>query len=185
MASTVDVFENYPEYVPDVDNYVSTNCSYVNVENLSQIICSLSLSIFMLNIRSCRKNFDHFIANFFHCIKSFSCIILTETWLSGERDKIFGIPGFYCCNLYRNHYGGGIKVYLKNCIKSKILNNFTFCTELFEMLTIELTYCGYKFLLMTIYHPPSSFSIKNVEFVDLFTSFKWAAPVEFSFNNCW
>ena len=39
------------------------------------------------------------------------------------------------------------------------------------MLTIELKFSGCKFLLMTIYHPPTSCSIKNVEFVDLFTSY--------------
>ena len=39
MDITADVFENYPEYVPDVDNFVSPNCSYVNVENLSPLIC--------------------------------------------------------------------------------------------------------------------------------------------------
>ena len=170
MESTADTFANYPEYVPDIDNFVSPKCSYVNVEDLSPFICTLSLSILMLNIRSCKKNFDHFIANFFNCIKSFSCIILTETWLSEERDKSFEIPGFYCCNLYRNNYGGGIKVYLKNCIESKILNNFTLCTQLLEMLTIELVYCGCKILLSAIYHPPTSFPMKNVEFIDLFTS---------------
>ena len=170
MGSAGDLFVNYPVYVPDIDNYVSPNCSYVNVEDLSPFICSLSLSILMLNIRSCKKNFDSFIANFYNCIKSFSCIIFTETWLSEERDKSFEIPGFYCCNLYRNHYGGGIKVYLKNCIKSKILENFTLCTHLFEMLTIELIYCGSKLLLSAIYHPPTSFSTKNIEFVDIFTS---------------
>ena len=170
MESEADVFANYPEYAPDIDNYVSPNCSYLNVDDLSPFICSMSLSILMLNIRSCKKNFDQFVAKFYNYINAFSCIIFTETWLSEERDKIFDIHGFYCCNLYRNHYGGGIKVYLKNNIKSSVLKSFTFCTKLFEILTIELIFCGCKFLLMSIYHPPSSCSIKNVEFVDLFTT---------------
>ena len=102
MADDLD-FVNYPEYVPDIENYVAPNCVYLNVDDLSPLVCSLSLSILMLNIRSIKKNFDSFIATFYGYVKSFSCIIFTETWLSDERDKIFNIPGFYCYNLYRNH----------------------------------------------------------------------------------
>ena len=125
----------------------------------------------MLIIRSCKKNFNNFIANFSNCINKFSCIIFTETWLSEDRDKVFSIPGFYCCNLYRNQYGGGIKLYLKNDIKSKILDNFTVLNNVCEILTVELLYNDYKFLLMMVYHPPTSFPIKNVEFVDLFSHY--------------
>ena len=117
--TTLDYFDDYPEFVPDLENYVSPNCVYLNADDLSPLICSLSLSILMLNIRSCKKNFDSFIANFYNCINSFSCMIFTETWLSEDRDKVYDIPGFYCCNLYRNHYGGRIKLYLK---KQKHLN---------------------------------------------------------------
>ena len=166
-----DDFLIYPEYVPDIENYVAPNCMYLNVDDLSPFICSLSLSILMLNIRSLRRNFDNFIAHFYNYVESFSCIIFTETWLSEDRDRIFNIPGFYCCNLYRNHHGGGIEIYIKNCIQSKILENFTVINNLFEMLSVELLFCGCKFLLMTIYHPPTSCSKKNVEFVDFFTSY--------------
>ena len=131
---------DYPEFVPDLDDYNPPICSYLNVDDLFPYICSLSLSIFMLIIRSCKKNFNNFIANFSNCINKFSCIIFTETWLSEDRDKVFSIPGFYCCNLYRNQYGGGIKLYLKNDIKSKILDNFTVLNNVCVILTVELLY---------------------------------------------
>lgn len=166
-----DAFAEFPEYIPDIDNYVAPHCSFLSADDLSPYLCSIALSILMLNIRSCKKNFDNFLSNFCNCINSFSCIILTETWLTEDRDKIFDIPGYYCCNLYRNQYGGGIKVFLKNCIQSRILSNFTVLNNLLEMLTIELIYCGCKFLLMTVYHPPSSCSIKNVDFVDSLSTF--------------
>ena len=85
--TTLDYFDDYPEFVPDLENYVSPNCVYLNADDLSPLICSLSLSILMLNIRSCKKNFDSFIANFYNCINSFSCMIFTETWLSEDRIK--------------------------------------------------------------------------------------------------
>ena len=62
-------FANFPEYVPDVVNYVAPNCVYLNVDDLSPFICSLSLSILMLNIRSLKKNFDNFIATFYDYVK--------------------------------------------------------------------------------------------------------------------
>ena len=164
-------FVDYPQYMPDLDNYVQPNCSYLNVDDLYQIVCGLSLSILMFNIRSCKKNFDNFMANFDRCIKYFSCIVFTETWLSPERDRIFDIPGFYCQNLYRNQYGGGIKLYIKNCIQCKTLDNFTIINDVLEMLTVELLFCGFKFILITVYHPPTSYPEKNVEFITLFSSY--------------
>ena len=162
-------FADYPEFVPDLENNFSSNCVYLDVDNLSPYICSLSLSICMLNIRSCRKNFDEFMANFYNYVKFFSCIIFTETWLTEDRDKVFSIPGFYCCNLYRNQYGGGIKLYIRNGIKTKILENFTIINNVCEILIVELFLCDCKFLLMMVYHPPTPFSIQNIEFIDLFT----------------
>ena len=157
MDGETDAFVDYPEYVPDLDNYIVPNCSYLNVEDLHTLICGLSLSILMFNIRSCKKNFDNFMASFNSCIGYFSCVIFTETWLSQDRDKIFDIPGFYCHNLYRNHYGGGIKLYLKDSVQSKILDNFTIINDVLEMLTIELFFCGFKCILVAVYHPPTPF----------------------------
>ena len=51
-------FCNYPEFIPDVDNYLQPNCRYLNVEYLSDIVNGISLSILMLNIRRCCKNFE-------------------------------------------------------------------------------------------------------------------------------
>ena len=67
-----------------------------------------------------------------------------ETWLTPESDKIFSIPGFYCFDIYRNQYGGGIKMYLKECIQCKILQNFTVITGLLELLTVELFLWWFK-----------------------------------------
>ena len=55
MENLIDMNEQFPVYAPDIDNYVPSICSYINVDELSVLISSLS-SVFMLNIRSCRKN---------------------------------------------------------------------------------------------------------------------------------
>ena len=164
-------FCNYPEFIPDVDNYLQPNCRYLNVEYLSDIVNGISLSILMLNIRSCCKNFDQFVSTFCNVISYFSCIILTETWLTQVRDNAFNIPGFHCVNLYRNNLGGGIKIYVKESVQCEVLDRYTFVNNLFEMLTVELLYGNNRYILATVYHPPTSFPVKNIEFIDLFTYF--------------
>ena len=123
----------------------------------------------MLNIRSCNKNFDQFISAFCDYISYFTCIILTETWLTKDCDAVFNIDSFYCIDQYRNNYGRGIKVHVRNCMQSKVLSNFCVLNDVIEMLTIELLYSNYRFLLTAVYHPPTSFPVKNMEFVDFFT----------------
>lgn len=167
MNGLADDLLDYPEFVPDVENYVPSNCNYMNVEELSYLIFGVSLSILIINIRSCRKNFDHFIEHFQENLFKFSLIIFTETWLTPDYDNIFSIPGYNCHNLYRNQYGGGIKLYVKNCIKAKIIDNFCMLHDLCEMLTIELLLDNHKIMLSSIYHPPTSCHNKNIAFVDL------------------
>ena len=58
---------------------------------------------------------------------------------------------------------------VKNCGKSKILNNFTMLNNLFETLTVELLLGNYKVILTSIYHPPSSGHANNIDFAELFT----------------
>ena len=160
---------NYPEFNPEVENFEKPNCHYLNVDCLSRYVDGISMSILMINIRSCSKNFDQFISVFCKYLTYFTCIILTETWLTQDRDNIFSIPSFRCVDLYRNNYGGGIKIYVKDSVKTKILSNFTVMSDLLEMLTIELLFQNHKLVLTAVYHPPTSFPTKNIEFVDLFT----------------
>ena len=104
-------------------------------------------------------------------MNSFSFIFFTETWLTVDRDISFNMPGFYSLDLYRNQYGGGLKLYIKNCFKAKVLNNFTVLNDLFEILTVELFLGNCKYLLILVYHPPSSSPTRNLEFVNLLTSY--------------
>ena len=160
---------DYPEFIPDIDNFVKPNCHYLSVDCLSHFINGISMSILMINIRSCSKNFDNFISVFCKYLTYFTCIVMTETWLTKDRDNIFDIQGFQCIDLYRNNYGGGVKVYVRDNVKTKILPNFTILNDILEMLTIELLFQNHKILFTAMYHPPTSFPAKNIEFVDLFT----------------
>ena len=139
--SFVDMTANdFPVFSLDVDDWTPPNCRYADIADINDALHAAAFAILMINIRSCKKNFDNFIANFNNILACFSCIILTETWLTSDLDNIFHIPGFYANNLYRNQYGGGIKLYIKSGIKSRILSDFTFINDVFEMLSVELLF---------------------------------------------
>ena len=171
MSAEMADLPDYTTFTPDIEYFISPYCRYLNVDALSPLICGISLSVLMQNVRSCKRNFDNFVAHFQQCFAALSCIILVETWLTDSRDNIYDINGFHCYNLYRNQYGGGIKLYLKNCIQSKVLETYTILHDLLEMLTVELLFGNQRLLLIAVYHPPTSSLRKNLEFVDLFASY--------------
>ena len=162
--------DTYPKYLPDLDNVHVTNCNYCDVSDL-HIFNSLFFSILMINIRSCKKNFNHFLALFSSVLTYFTCIVFTETWLSCESDNVYSIPGFHYYDLYRNQYGGGIKIYVRNGIHTRVLSDFTLLSDLFEMLTIELCLDCKKYVLSAVYHPPTSSHENNYDFVYSYTSY--------------
>ena len=57
-------FSDLPVYTPDLENYVSPNCNFIDANNLYPYVSGLSLSILMLNIRSIKRNFNAFTAEF-------------------------------------------------------------------------------------------------------------------------
>ena len=154
-----------PVFAPDVENWLQPNCNFVNILDLSSYVPCISFAVLMINIRSCRKNFSQFIAHFCNVLSFYSCIILTETWLTENVDNVFNIPDFYCFNLYRNNFGGGIKMYLRNSVQARMLGDFTFINEYFEMLTVEMIFGTHKAVICGLYHPPSSSIEYNNAFI--------------------
>ena len=56
-----------------------------------------------------------------------------------------------------------------DCFKTKISEDCTFLNEFYEILSIELDLGLCKYVLILTYHPPSSSSLRNTEFVNLYT----------------
>ena len=159
--------DDFPIFSIDIEDWTPPNCRYADVSDRFNAVSFTAFAILLINIRNCKKNFNCFIAHFSNILSYFSCIIFTETWLTSDLDDT--IPGFYSRNLYRDHYGGGIKLYLKDDIQSRLLSDFTFINNLFEALSVELLFGGHKAVLTTVYHPPTpSIALNNV-FIDSFT----------------
>ena len=83
MVLTIDLSSDvYPEFVPDVDDYVPVNCKYYDFDTCLPFLSVASFNIIMFNIRSCKRNFNTFISYFAQFLTYFSCIILIETRLT-------------------------------------------------------------------------------------------------------
>ena len=66
--------------------------------------------------------------------------MLVETWLTVDRDVSYAIPGFNSYDLYRDQYGGGIKMYVKDGVRARLIDEYTFLNHLFEALTVEFIF---------------------------------------------
>ena len=155
--------------------------SFVNDEDLLKIDCQFysqdelktnlskynknSFSLFMLNIRSCRKNFSNMLSLLSDVFFKFSLIILIETWLIKDIDYLFDIDGYKDLNLYRNSHGGGIKILYQKSLKIKFVKGLTIRNEIMEVLTFYLTENNIKYLIIVVYRPPNG---SHLNFIDMF-----------------
>ena len=101
-----------------------------------------------LNINSVRNKFDLLVD---HIKGSVDIMVISETKL----DEYFPkgqckIPGYALpCRLDRNQFGGGIMVFIREDIPSRVLS----LNKSIEPLFIELNFCKKKWLLCCTYNP--------------------------------
>ena len=162
-----ELFDYHPTFLLDIDDIQLPVCKYVDFKDIPICAPVKQFSFLLFNIRSCRKNFNDFECIFYEYFKNFSCIILTETWLTQDFEKLFSIHGFRSFNVYRAPNGGGIRLYCKNELQVELFPEFSCVTDVCEMLTVQISCCENKFMLCVFYHPPSPDHGTN----DIFTEF--------------
>ena len=158
--------EEYPTFHIDTEAVDLPFCNYLDIVNSPAYDWCNKFSILLCNIRSCRKNFLDFTSYFDNVISNYLCIILVETWLTNEYDDLFILHGFKSYNAYRDNYGGGICLYVKDALCATILSPYTFVNDNCEMLCVQMTCDNNKFVLCCIYHPPTSDHARNYDFID-------------------
>ena len=90
--------------VPNVDcNLNSYNDFLGRVHNFKNI----NISLIMVNIRSCRSNFDQFVTFLKSIDFKFNITISTETWVPDECDKMHVIDNYYSFFQFLEMVGGG------------------------------------------------------------------------------
>ena len=125
-------------------------CSYKNPDKLANTLANYKKGTFSLmtfNVRSCRKNFGCFLSFLCNLMFKFSIIILVETWLSSSADCGFDIDGYKSVGVYRNNFGGGIKIYYDELYNVEVINELTFINNCMEVLTIYLIGLNFKYII--------------------------------------
>lgn len=142
-------------------NYPNVVCDIIDLDGFGDIrIASNSISVLNVNIRSCRRNFPKLEYLLSLRQRNFDIITLTETWLEKNIDHCFNLNGYNKFDVYRNSHGGGVSIYAKNNFKVEVLNNLTFVSEQLEMLSLNVKYQNFEFMISCVYRPPS-FSIND------------------------
>ena len=157
---------DYPIFKLDIDNFVPPVCNFASLDAVKQSVSKNMFSVLMVNIRSCRQNFNTLLAEMSSYLSLFTCIILTETWLNDANLNVYSLSGFYCLDICRPTTGGGIRMYFKDGITVNPLLDFYRMTSTLEMIAVEIMLSGKKTILSAIYHPPSSSHIINSNFIE-------------------
>ena len=107
-----------------------------------------------LNIRSLVKNIDQLKIYHHHC--QFDIICISETMLDDTvQDNEVSLNGYEIIRKDRNRNGGGIAIYIKNCINYKLRQDLDHAN--LESITVEIFKPKTKsFLINTWYRPPGS-----------------------------
>jgi len=128
------------------------NDQILNTKNTSDH----NLSIIHINARSLNKNINNIELLLNSLNYKFSVIAVTETWLEGDQAQTAPyIPGYYCHLRSRSERrGGGLALYVKDDMKSDIINvPDSIDASSFESY-IQLQ--EYKTCIGIIYRPPDT-----------------------------
>lgn len=144
------------------DSPIETNVDCTNLDsnyfkNLSVqgVIKPCRLSCITFNARSLRGSFSRVKAFLNMLDYDFTVIVVTETWLVDDIDHGFDLEGYSSVNLYRNGSGGGIKIYVRECLNYSIVENLTRLFPSHESLTVKINIpCCENVFVCAIYRPP-------------------------------
>jgi exonuclease III len=88
-----------------------------------------------------------------HRAEKFDVILLSDTWLT-RNDKVH-IKGFDMIRWERHtRSGGGVAIFIKNCLKYKRVSNLYNCNNSIELCAIELLVDNDNLIIVSCYRPP-------------------------------
>lgn len=161
-----DQLNPYEIFTLDLEGVDLPVCSYSDFNEVNNLVTLDMLSILVCNVRSCRKNFNVFYSHFSECISKFTIIVLVETWLTKEISKLFSVSGFKYFDSFRTNIAGGIRIYYKQFLNVTLLPVYSKVSDIFEVLTVEISCSEKNVLLSCFYHPPSPDHNLNRLFID-------------------
>ena len=127
----------------------------------SKLLKNKSFSLFHINIRSLRCNFDK-LSDYLSLIDhSFPILAFTETWLNSSTSHLITLDGYCSVHAGReNAVGGGVSLYLQNNITFKRRPDLDRFDGNIEMISVEIdrfTFSSTKNIIVSvIYRPPNT-----------------------------
>ena len=144
-----------------VDNYINMHATKLQ-EHKTHI------SIYHLNTQSMTSTFDEF--QFEVNELNFDIITLSKSWLKNDKYLLEYVilPGYKFPYMKRNEkWGGGVSVYIKDCITYKIRNDIISLDDSLDYLWVEVKGKNKKSpYLIGIVYQPNSENAKKIEWLE-------------------
>ena len=142
------------------DRYYSTDQFNQNVR-----INNTDVSVIHYNIRSLLPKIDSFSELLDQTGNKFDVLCICESWLSPLTCTLAVLEGFDSFHTTRQagQQGGGLCIFAKNILKSRLVPALQICLPYFECIGIEFFKTNKKFLCLEIYRPPHQ---NHNEFLD-------------------
>lgn len=156
------------EVDPDLNFFNSlsqfNNCNYYLEDTFNdkfKTVNSDELSFIHFNIRSGVRNLDRFTRYLDSLTMNFSCIGLSETWLSEKNFDLYNIQGYTSIHAYRSkRNGGGVSIFIKDSIIFNERHDLGIFNEYIESVFIEVSkhFIGVSrdVVIGVVYRPPNS-----------------------------
>ena len=153
-------FANTGELITDFDRALIEN-TFLTAEQFNIKTDHLSdsaFSLFHLNVRGCRTNFN-LLTSFLQSLKfNFTFIALTETYITENSDYNFSIPGYNCISHYSKH---GIKLFCLRSLQCNKIHEMCYDNETLEALFVTLNCQALNKQIVGIVYRPHSNTINN------------------------
>ena len=115
-------------------------------------------SLFHVNARSLKRNFDQFNALLSSLEFNFSVMAVSETWFDVNTNvNLYNIENYSLVHICRqDKIGGGVALYVKSGFDYILRDDLSCITSNFEMIFIETTHYNKSVVVACIYRPPNT-----------------------------
>ena len=131
---------------------------YMQSEFQDLIKFNSSYIILLYNINSIPNNLEKFLLfteiNSYKSTADIMCFC--ETKLSKDIEHLYSLDGYNMFANSRNHYGGGVCIYIKKGIFCNTLNDLSLMTDYIESLFIDAVYRNKSVFIGVIYRRPNA-----------------------------
>ena len=147
------------------DTQMFTNSNYITEDELSKFYNPVNhfsaINLLHVNCRSLKKNFNH-LKNLISMISEpVMAIAVTETWLVDSLHHAYELPNYNFVGKSRtSRGGGGVGLYLNNCINYKLRPELCRMCEYLECVFVEIDQSDKQNIIVgSIYRPPNTDSV--------------------------